>query len=82
MVRRRGKLVMLSGRIIRDEDDAVLAESTASFMVIGDDGTIFDIPAESSRMAMAVISAGPMLFVFPFFQKYFVRGLKVGSIKG
>jgi len=40
------------------------------------------IPAESSRMAMCLISIGIVLFIFPFFQKYFVRGLTVGSIKG
>lgn len=41
-----------------------------------------NIPTESARMAMAVLAAGPMLFIFPFFQKYFTKGLKVGSIKG
>lgn len=41
-----------------------------------------DIPFQSARMAMALLAAGPMLFVFPFFQKYFVKGLTVGSIKG
>ncbi|MBQ4518004.1 MAG: carbohydrate ABC transporter permease [Clostridia bacterium] len=41
-----------------------------------------DIPTESVRMAMAVIVAGPALFIFPFFQKYFVKGLTVGSVKG
>lgn len=40
------------------------------------------IPSESIRMAVAVLAAGPMLFVFPFFQKYFIRGLTVGSVKG
>jgi len=39
-------------------------------------------PSESARMAMCVLAAGPMLFVFPFFQKYFVKGLTVGSVKG
>lgn len=43
---------------------------------------IFNIPKESARMAMALLAAGPMLFVFPFFQKYFVRGLTAGSLKG
>lgn len=43
---------------------------------------ISKLPTETSRMAMAVIAAGPMLFVFPFFQKYFTRGLTVGSVKG
>ena len=40
------------------------------------------IPAETVRMAMAVIVAGPALIVFPFFQKYFVKGMTVGSVKG
>lgn len=41
-----------------------------------------DIPSESVKMVMAVLVAGPALFVFPFFQKYFVKGLTVGSVKG
>lgn len=40
------------------------------------------MPSETTRMAMCVLAAGPMLFVFPFFQKYFVKGLTVGAIKG
>lgn len=40
------------------------------------------IPTETMRMAMGVVATGPMLFVFPFFQKYFVKGLTVGSVKG
>ena len=41
-----------------------------------------DIPSETVRMAMAVVAAGPVLVVFPFFQKYFTRGMTVGSVKG
>ena len=41
-----------------------------------------DIPSETVRMAMAIIVAGPALLVFPFFQKYFTKGLTVGSVKG
>lgn len=41
-----------------------------------------DVPQENLRMALMVITSAPMLFVFPFFQKYFVRGITVGSIKG
>lgn len=40
------------------------------------------VPAETARMAMAILASGPMLVVFPFFQKYFVRGLTVGAVKG
>ncbi len=40
------------------------------------------IPSETARMATAVVVAGPALVFFPFFQKYFVRGITVGSVKG
>lgn len=40
------------------------------------------IPSETVRMAMAVVVAGPMLLVFPFFQKYFTKGMTIGAVKG
>lgn len=40
------------------------------------------LPTESLKYAMCVVAAGPMLFVFPFFQKYFSKGLTVGAVKG
>ena len=43
---------------------------------------ISKIPSETARMAMAIVVAGPALVVFPFFQKYFVKGLTIGSVKG
>jgi len=43
---------------------------------------IGNIPMETVRMAMAIIAIGPILLIFPFFQKYFVKGLTVGSVKG
>ncbi len=39
-------------------------------------------PLQSVRMAMAVLAMGPVLFAFLFVQKYFVRGITVGSLKG
>lgn len=41
-----------------------------------------NIPSETMRMAMAVLVVGPIVLVFPFFQKYFVKGIMVGSVKG
>lgn len=38
-------------------------------------------PTSTARMALCVLAAGPMLVIFPFFQKYFVKGLTVGSVK-
>ena len=40
------------------------------------------MPTEAARMAMVVISVGPIALTFPFFQKYFVKGMTVGAIKG
>jgi putative aldouronate transport system permease protein len=39
-------------------------------------------PTETARFAMAVVAMGPILFIYPFFQKYFVKGLVIGAIKG
>lgn len=49
---------------------------------VGVSVNVTDIPAETVRMAMAVVAAGPMVAVFPFFQKYFTKGITVGSVKG
>jgi putative aldouronate transport system permease protein len=40
------------------------------------------LPGESARMAMCVISIGPIILAYPFFQKYFVKGLTIGAVKG
>jgi len=37
---------------------------------------------ESLKAAATVITIGPIIFVYPFLQKYFVKGFMVGSIKG
>ncbi len=41
-----------------------------------------DVAAEPMRFAMVILAAGPMLVIFPFFQKYFTKGLTVGAVKG
>jgi putative aldouronate transport system permease protein len=40
------------------------------------------IPDLSIRMAIVVITIGPIIFVYPFVQRYFIQGLTLGSIKG
>lgn len=60
------------------EDINILKQSQMAGSIVD----ISDIPSETVRMAMAVVVAGPALLVFPFFQKYFVKGLTVGSVKG
>ena len=41
-----------------------------------------NIPSEPLQMAMCVLAIGPVMLIFPFFQKYLVKGIMVGSVKG
>ena len=41
-----------------------------------------EIPGENLRMALMVVCVGPIMLVFPFFQKYFTKGMTVGAVKG
>ena len=41
-----------------------------------------DIPNVGVRMAVAVVAVVPLLILYPFFQKYFVKGVTLGSVKG
>lgn len=40
------------------------------------------IPTQGVRMAIAVISVIPILVIYPFFQKAFVKGIVIGGVKG
>ena len=40
------------------------------------------IPQETVRMAIAIVGLLPILIVFPFVQKYFVKGIAIGAVKG
>ncbi|MFD2307818.1 carbohydrate ABC transporter permease [Enterococcus termitis] len=44
-------------------------------------GGMAAIPGESARMAIVVISTLPIAVSYPFFQKYFVKGLTIGGVK-
>ena len=71
-------LQYLLQRILKNLE--LLQQMEKSGMMVTAD--IAEVPTETVRMAMAILVAGPALFVFPFFQKYFVKGLTVGSVKG
>ena len=43
---------------------------------------VASLPAESMKMAMTVVAIGPIILLYPFLQKYFVKGMTVGSVKG
>ncbi len=53
-----------------------------SFLASNPQTTGVPIPVQSARMAMAVLAFGPALFSFLLLQKYFVRGITIGGLKG
>jgi putative aldouronate transport system permease protein len=57
-----------------------LVENARSNSMANDE--IAKIPNETVRMAMCIIGMGPIVFAYPFFQNYFVKGLTIGAVKG
>ena len=43
---------------------------------------IRQLPGESMKMATAIVTIGPIVLLYPFLQKYFVKGLIIGGVKG
>lgn len=41
-----------------------------------------DVPLESMKMATAVVATGPVILFYPFVQRYFIKGITVGAVKG
>ena len=40
------------------------------------------LPMESMKMAMTIVTIGPIILLYPFVQRYFVKGLTIGAVKG
>ncbi|CAM4510797.1 putative aldouronate transport system permease protein [Paenibacillus endophyticus] len=41
-----------------------------------------DLPGEGIKMALTMVVTGPIIFLYPFVQRYFVKGLTIGAVKG
>lgn len=56
-----------------------MRETNPAIVDLLEEGTA---PLATLKYAMCVVAAGPMLMIFPLFQKYFEKGTVVGSVKG
>ena len=43
---------------------------------------IDNLPGEGVKLATAMITVGPIIMIYPFVQKYFVKGIMIGAVKG
>ena len=59
----------------------ITAEASASDMTLLDPDFV-EPPTESIKMAVIVVATVPIMCVYPFLQKYFVKGVMVGALKG
>ena len=50
--------------------------------VAGANVSVSSLPSNTLKMATAVVATGPIIFLYPFVQKYFISGITVGAVKG
>lgn len=62
-----------------NENISYLATNAAQYGLSIDQS---QMPSTTVRMAIAVVAIFPIVAAFPFFQKYFVKGISVGGVKG
>ncbi|MFC5530990.1 carbohydrate ABC transporter permease [Cohnella yongneupensis] len=63
-------------------DIQYLSANSAAYSAILQANPAFTMPSETARMAMAIVGVGPIIFAYPFFQRFFIQGLTVGAVKG
>ena len=60
----------------------ILISSDTSSMTMGAEVSELEFVGETIKYAIIVVSTVPILFVYPFVQKYFTKGAMVGAVKG
>jgi putative aldouronate transport system permease protein len=59
----------------------ILSSVTIAANIVNNVATV-NLPKETLKLAMTVISIGPIILAYPFVQRYFVKGITLGAIKG
>ena len=74
-------LIPLQYLLIRIESSIDWLASNKAMMGVDGVQAAANMPKETIKMAIVVISTLPIIFAYPFFQRYFVNGLTVGAVK-
>ncbi len=66
--------------VLKQAEASAMAKDMKSFML----ARLMqpNITPESIKMAITIVATVPILCVYPFLQKYFVKGLMIGAVKG
>ena len=67
--------------LIQIESSIDWLASNKSMMGVDGIQAAANLPKETIKMAIVVISTLPIIFAYPFFQRYFVNGLTIGAVK-
>ncbi|MGA2641042.1 MAG: carbohydrate ABC transporter permease [Spirochaetia bacterium] len=59
----------------------ILSSVTMAANIVNNVATL-NLPKESLKLAMTVISIGPIVLAYPFVQRFFIKGITLGSVKG
>ncbi|GBF75251.1 ABC transporter permease [Paenibacillus sp. 598K] len=74
----RESLYPLQYLLFRLNSEISMIQSMQATMDLGVNAVL---PSESVKMATAILTIGPIVLFYPFLQKYFIKGLLIGSVK-
>lgn len=74
----KSELIPLQYQLYKVFNDMQFAQQVASQT----GRSVGNMPSETFKMAMTMVTIGPIIILYPYLQKYFIKGMTVGAVKG